>query len=449
MRIFVWLMAALVGVASVVVPPARAASLSLIRDAEIENTIRAFSTPLFRAAGLNPSDVQIHLINDRSLNAFVAGGQRLFINTGLLLQSKHAGQVIGVIAHEIGHIAGGHLARLEDELKKASAQQILALLLGGAAGIGTGRGDVAGVVIAGGSGSAVRGLLQFSRTQESSADGAAMSYLDGAGISSRGLLEFMEILGTQELLSVDRQDPYLRTHPLTRERIATLREHVARSPHTDKSIPPDFAAWHRRMKAKLLGFLYPLGHTLQQYPESDNSLEGRYARAVAYYRVPDLDRALPLIDGLIAEHPSDPYFHEIKGQMLFENGRGPEAVAPYERAVRLSPNSALLRGDLARIQIEINDPALLDPAIGHLRAALHADPTSPFNWRQLAIAFGRKGDMANSSLALAEEAILNNKPAEARYHAGRAEQMFPRGSPGWIQAQDILEQARLKQNQRR
>jgi predicted Zn-dependent protease len=165
--------------------------------------------------------------------------------------------------------------------------------------------------------------------------------------------------------------------------------------------------------------------------------------------VPDLDRALPLIDGLIAEHPSDPYFHEIKGQMLFENGRGPEAVAPYERAVRLSPNSALLRGDLARIQIEINDPALLDPAIGHLRAALHADPTSPFNWRQLAIAFGRKGDMANSSLALAEEAILNNKPAEARYHAGRAEQMFPRGSPGWIQAQDILEQARLKQNQRR
>jgi predicted Zn-dependent protease len=443
-RISVLFAAALLVAAVVVVSPSRAQGLSIIRDAEIENTIRLYATPLFRAAGLNPSDILIHLINDRSLNAFVAGGQRLFINTGLLLQSKHAGQVIGVIAHETGHISGGHLARLEDELKKASAQQILALLLGGAAGIGTGRGDVAGAVILGGSSATLRGFLQFSRTQESSADAAAMTFLDRSGLSAKGLLEFFEILGAQELLSVDRQDPYLRTHPLTRERIAALRDHVARSPYTNAPLSPDIEARYRRMKAKLLGFLLPLGHTLQQYPETDTSLEGRYARAVAYYRVPDLNRALALIDGLITDFPNDPYFHELKGQMLFENGRGGEAVGPYQTAVRLLPDSALLRGDLARVQIETNDPSLLEPAIANLRVALRADSTSPFNWRQLAIAYGRKGDMAQSSLALAEEALLVNKPAEARYHAGRAEQLFPRGSPGWLQAQDILETARLK-----
>jgi predicted Zn-dependent protease len=196
------------------------------------------------------------------------------------------------------------------------------------------------------------------------------------------------------------------------------------------------------MKAKLYAFLNPLGHTLRQYPERDKSMVARYARAIAYYRVPQLDKALPLIDELIRERPGDPYFHELKGQMLFENGRGAEAVGPYQTAVRLLPDSGLLKGDLARVQIESQDPALLEPAIANLNAALREDRAQPFYWRQLAIAHGRKGDMAESSLALAEEAMLLNRKNEARYHAGRAEQLLPRGSPGWLQAQDILESSR-------
>lgn len=421
---------------------AQSGKLSLIRDAETENIIRAYATPLFQAAGLNPGDVRIHLVNDRSLNAFVAGGQRLFINTGLILQSAHSGQLIGVIAHEVGHISGGHLSRMEEEMRKASAQQILAMILGGAAAIGTGRGDAGAAVIMGGASTAMRGFLAFSRTQESAADAAALQFLDRTRQSAQGLLEFMQTLEKQDPRTPDRQDPYLRTHPLSRERIEVMLQHVAASPYSAAPPSTAFENMHQRMKAKLYAFLNPLGHTLRQYPERDKSMVARYARAIAYYRVPQLDKALPLIDELIRERPDDPYFHELKGQMLFENGRGAEAVGPYQTAVRLLPDSGLLKGDLARVQIESQDPALLEPAIANLNTALREDRAQPFYWRQLAIAHGRKGDMAESSLALAEEAMLLNRKNEARYHAGRAEQLLPRGSPGWLQAQDILESAR-------
>ena len=254
----------------------------------------------------------------------------------------------------------------------------------------------------------------------------------------------MQVLEKQEPLTAERQDPYLRTHPLNRERVSVLRQHVAASPNSARMPPPNFDALHRRMKAKLYAFLNPLGHTLRQYPESDRSLEARYARAIAYYREPQLDKALALVVGLIGEHPDDPYFHELKGQMLFENGRVPDAVGPYRKAVALLPGSGLLKGDLARVQIETNDPALLDEAVRHLRAALKEDGTQPFYWRQIAIAYGRRGERAESSLALAEEAILLGRKEEARFHAGRAEQLLPRGSPGWLKAQDILEAARVR-----
>lgn len=428
------------------IAPAGAQSnkISLIRDAETENIIRTYSTPIFQAAGLNPGDVRIHIVNDRTLNAFVAGGQRLFINTGLILQSAHSGQLIGVIAHEVGHISGGHLSKMEDELRRASAQQILALILGGAAAIGTGRGDAGAAVIMGGASAAMRGFLAFNRTQESAADAAALQFLDHTGQSARGLLEFLQVLEKQDPRTPDRQDPYLRTHPLSRERIEVMLQHVAASSHSAKPPAALFELMHARMKAKLYAFLNPLGHTLRQYPERDRSLPARYARAIAYYRVPQLDKALVSIDELIREHPDDPYFHELKGQMLFENGRVVESVGPYQTAVRLLPDSGLLKGDLARAQIETQDPALLESAIANLNAALREDRAQPFYWRQLAIAYGRRSEMAESSLALAEEAMLLNRKTEARYHAGRAEQLLPRGSPGWLQAQDILESAREK-----
>ncbi len=427
-------------------PPASAAGRpSFLRDAEIENTIRTYAHPLFRAAGLDPSAVDIYIVNDKGLNAFVAGGQKLFINSGLLTQAADVGEVIGVIAHEAGHIAGGHLSRTHDALAKSSAQNIIAMVIGGAAALATGRGDVGAVVAAGAGQTGLRNFLAYSRTQEASADQAALRILDATGQSSRGLLNFMERMSGQELLSPKRQDPYLRTHPLTRDRIITLRNHVETSEHADSLPPAALQLMHDRVRAKLFAFLSLPRETFRRYPEDDASVAARYARAIAYYRRPDLAKALPLIDGLIAEDPDDPYFHELKGQMLFENARPREALVAYEAAARLLPQSPLILRDLGRVQLALEDPSLLEPAITNLRVALMREPESAFTWRQLAIAYGRNGQMAESYLALAEEALLLGRKGDALYHATRAEKDLVPGSPGWLKARDIQQASGRKQ----
>lgn len=421
---------------------------SFIRDAEVENTIRAFSTPLFQAAGLDPDGVRIHLLVDPSLNAFVAGGQNMFFHTGLLVRSEHPGQLIGVIAHETGHISGGHLIRLQDAVGNASTEALMGMLLGAALGAASGRGDVGAAVMMGSQEVAVRNLMAFSRTQEGSADQAGMSFLDSTQQSAKGFLEFFEILGDQELLVAARQDPYVRTHPLTRDRVANVRDHVAKSPYTNNPPRPEFVEMHRRMRAKLFAFLESPVRTFQRYKESDNSLESRYARAIAAYRKPDMDTALPLVDGLIAERPQDPYFWELKGQMLFENGRGGEALQPYRKSVELLPGNALLRIGLAQVEVEQEDASLLNDAKANLNKALQSEPDNHGGWRLLAIAHGRLGEEGMAAYAMAEQTLLEGKLSDAAYHAGKAERLLPRSGPVWLRIQDIKERASQVKEQR-
>jgi predicted Zn-dependent protease len=421
--------------------PAQAQKISIIRDAEIENTIRQFAAPVFKAADLDPSSVKIHLVLDNTLNAFVAGGQRLFINTGLITQASSASQIIGVIAHETGHIAGGHLAKFNEALGNSTAMTILSMILGATA-IVAGRGDVGAVVIGAGQAAVQRDFLRYSRTQESAADQAALKYLETTGQSAKGLLDFMNLLGEQELLIPEYQDAYVRTHPLSRDRVSAIAFHVTNSPYSDKPASREQDALYRRARAKLIGYVNPIGQTLRYYKTSDNSLESRYARAIGYYRAADLAKALPLIDSLLAEYPKDPYFWELKGQMIFENGDAKGALAPYLTAVSLLPGSALIKRDLARVQLALNDPSLLQDAVANLKEAVAENKESPFTWRQLAIAYGRLGDKGHSSLALAEEALLTGHFSVARYHGGLAERVFPQGSREWLQAQDIITAAR-------
>ncbi len=441
------LAAILLGLAMFIPNSADAAKgrLSFIRDAESENTIRNFATPLFKAAGLEPSAVKIYLVKDRALNAFVAGGQKLFLNTGLLMRSDNPGQVIGVIAHETGHISGGHLSRVHDALENSTAQAIVAMVLGGAAAVATGRADVGQAIALGGQQVGLRSFLHYSRTQESAADQAAMTYLDATGQSAIGLLEFFDILGDQELLSVKRQDPYVRTHPLSRERVEAVRAHVEASPFADRPWSPSFYEAHARMRAKLRAYLDPFGHTERRYPKKDRSLAARYARAIAHFRKPDLEMGLTLIDELIKERPRDPFFREVKAQFLFESGRAADSLPVYQAAVDLLPQNGLIRRSLAQVQLEMDDAALLEPAAKNLRLALREEADSPFTWRLLAIAYGRNGQVAESSLALAEEAMLKGDKSAAAHHAGRAESLLPRGSPGWLKAQDILQATKTKE----
>ncbi len=426
-------------------PPADAWAARFIRDAEIENTIRAYSAPLFAAAGLNSKDVKILLVNDDTLNAFVFGGMNLFIHTGLLLKSEHAGQLIAVIAHEIAHIAGGHLSRMSSRMRSASTAQIIAIILGAAAGIAGS--PQAGSAILLGSGELMRqGVFGFSRAQESAADQAALGYLERTGQSARGMAEFLVIMDKQEQLAVGRQPIYLRTHPLTRNRIDHVLNQIATSRFSDTPVRREFAEMHRRMIAKLWGFLRPPAKTLNRYKEGDDSIEARYARAIAYYRVPDLANALPLIDGLIAERPENPYFQELKGQILFENGRGAEAIGPYDKAVRLLPASALLRIGLARALLEQAEDSLTKRALAHLKQAVRLENENPFAWSQLAIAYGRDRQFGMSALALAEAALARGNKKEARYQAKRAAKQLKRDQAALLRAKDIGRAARKKKN---
>jgi predicted Zn-dependent protease len=415
---------------------ARAASISLIRDAEIEATLQQIAGPIFDAAGLGRDSVQIYIVSDSQLNAFVAGGMNLFLNTGLIMRTEHAGQLAGVIAHEAGHIAGGHLSRVGGAQRRAAAEMIRATVLGAAAAV-AGAPGLGTAIITGGQSYAQSGLMRFSRGQEQAADQAGVSYLERSGLSAAGLAEFFHVLENQNVLAVSRLSPYLQTHPLTRDRILFVENQVAAENGRFAELPPGWALAHGRMVVKLQAFLLDPRQVLQRYQTNDTLL-GRYARTIALYRLPDLPAALEGVDALIAEYPDDPYFHELKGQMLFENGRIEDAIAPYRRAVELRPDAGLLRIGLAQTLIESGAPQANAEAIAHLEEAVGREPTNAGAWRLLGIAQGRGGFEGVSNLSLAEYALLIGKQDDARLYARRAEGKIGPSDPAWLRLQDVL-----------
>ncbi|WP_022733484.1 MULTISPECIES: M48 family metalloprotease [Thalassospira] len=412
---------------------------SFIRDTEIEETLRMYATPIFQAAGLDANGVSVYIVSDNSLNAFVAGGQKLFINTGLLLKADTPEQVMGVMAHETGHIAGGHLSRIHDQLRNASAISILSTLAGVAAGVAAGRSDVGTAAILGGQNVAQRNFLAYSRTQESSADQAGVKFLTDVGISSRGMLDFMKKLEGQELLSTASQDPYLRSHPLTTERVDFLANFVANSDLKDKKVSPELYERHARMRAKLYAFTNHIQNTLRTYPETDTSIAARYARAIAYYRDSQLDPALEIIKGLIADEPENPYFEELEGQVLLEFGRAADAVPPLQKSVDLSGGAPLIRLLLAHAMIETGDPAMLEPAKANLIGVLSRERGNSSAWRFRAIVESRLGNEGEASLSQAEYSLLSGDRQAASYHAVQAERKLEKGTATWLRSQDILQ----------
>ncbi|HYM71479.1 MAG TPA: M48 family metalloprotease [Stellaceae bacterium] len=419
--------------------PALAGGEQVLRDAEIENDIRTLATPIWRVAGLEPSGVGVYIVNDGQLNSFVAGGQAIFLNSGLILRAQTPNQLIGVIAHETGHIAGGHVLRSLEAMKNAGIEQIIAMVAGLGAAIAGGNG--APLVAAAGVGQ--RAFVQFSVSQEATADHAALNFLDRSGQSSRGLLQFFEILQAGEPLTGEPTDPWARTHPLTIERINYIRHHVETSRYSNAPEPAGFVDLLKRIKVKLHAFLDDPSATLRAYPESDQSADARYARAIAYYRIPKLDRALPIVDGLIRDFPSNPYYRELKGQMLFENGRVREAIGPYEQAVKLAPQAPLIRISLAQTYVESNDPALNKRAIAYLNDATRVEGREGYVWRLLATAYGRDNQLGMAALSLAEEALANGKKKDALQQGQRAKQLLKRNTPPYDRAEEIRREAEL------
>jgi predicted Zn-dependent protease len=414
---------------------------TLLRDTEIEADIRTMMTPIWKVAGLDPDAVHVYLVADDSINSFVAGGQNIFVNSGLVLRAKTPNQLIGVLAHETGHIAGGHLYKGAEAMHNASIEEILAMVAGVAATV-AGRGSGGGAALLGAAGVGQRAFLQFSVTQEATADHAALNFLDATHQSARGLLQFFEVLQSEELLTGIHEDPYLLDHPLTQERIDYVRDHVERSPYSNFPDLPAYLAMLDRIKAKLAAFTEPPLTILAKYSEQDRSVLARYARAIAHYRVPALDKALPEVDGLIRDYPSDPYFRELKGQMLFENGHIKEAVVPYQEAVRLDPAAALLRIGLAQVYVENNDPTENKRAIAYLSDALRTEDKEVGAWHLLATAYGRDNQMGMAALSLAEEGLAADNKKDAVREAGRAEHLLPKNSAAHARAQEIRSEAK-------
>jgi predicted Zn-dependent protease len=415
----------------------------IIRDAEIEQLLREYTQPILRVAGLTQQNIQVVIINDRSFNAFVADGRRIFVNGGALVQAETPNQIIGVLAHETGHIAGGHLARLREQLAAASTQSILAMILGvGAMVAGSRSGNSGlsqgGIAALSGPGAAIQNsLFGYLRAQEDQADRAGVKFLTASGQSAKGMHETFKRLADQMLYQTAYLNPYLQSHPLPSERVAALEGMAKASPYWNTKDPPELQARHDLIRAKLFGFLERPDSVARRYPPADTSLAARYARAISALRFADGRAAAAQIDALIQSQPQNPYFHELKGQMLLEAGRPAEAIAPLRAAIQLAPNPALIQIMLGQALVASHDRARLNEAVSILQVALTREPESAEGYSQLAMAYGQKNDLAHADLASAQAAFMRGDIKTAREIAARAKTRFPVGSPGWVKADDI------------
>ena len=442
-------MVAFVAIVSIVAQPV--AAQSILRDAETEALFADMVAPLVAVSELDAEEVEVVLINDRQVNAFVAGGQRIYFYSGLLETAESANEVQGVMAHELGHITGGHIIRFDEGMKTATGITILSLILGAAA-IAAGAGDAGMGIMAAGQQAALGKFLAFSRVQERSADAAGARYLGEAGISGKGSIDFFKKLQNYEFrLGIPQEDSYGRTHPLSGERVSLLRDVYQKDPAWDKPPDPDIEARFQRVKAKLLGFTADPAVTLREYPESDQSVPARYARAYAWHKSAYPDRALYEANNLLKSAPDDPYFLELQGQILLESGKPDEALKSLRRAVELTNNQPLIASLFGHALIATEDPQYLDEATEVLKAAVNKDNRNPFAWYQLGVVYSQQGDIARAQLATAESSLLERNYAGAIRSSQIAMGGIPENTPDWIRAQDIsfIAKAEFEKNNRR
>jgi len=424
---------------------------SILRDAETEAYLKEIAAPLVAAAGLQPGNVDIVLVGDKEINAFVAGGQAVYIHSGLIEAADNSSELQGVIAHELGHITGGHVIRAGEGAKGATAITMLSLLLGAAA-VAAGAGDAGMGVMMAGQQAALGKFLAFNRVQEASADAAGLGFLNRAGLSGKGMLSFFLKLRKEEYRYAStyaETDPFMQTHPMSGEREATLSADVLRSPFYNNKTDPALDARFQRIKAKLVGYMDDPTTALRKYPETDQSPAAHYARAYAWHRGAYPDKAVEEVDKLVASSPDDPYFRELQGQILLESGKPQEALGPLRIAVRQSRGAPLISSLLGHALVATEDSANLQEARDVLKVSVARDRDNPFAWYTLGMAYARLGDEPRAQLATAERYALIGNPRLAMASAEAAMARIPRGTPDYIRAEDIALSARATASERR
>lgn len=429
------LITALLAMIAITVQPV--AAQSILRDAETEALFSDMVAPLVEVSELDARDVEVILINSSQINAFVAGGQRMFFYSGTIAAADTAVEIQGIMAHELGHITGGHIIRFDEGIKTATGITILSLILGAAA-IAAGAGDAGAGILAAGQQAATGKFLAFSRVQERSADSAGARYLSAAGITGRGSIDFFKKLQNYEFrLGIPQEDSYGRTHPLSGERVSLLRDVYQADPAWDTPADPTIEERFQRVKAKLLGFTNEPAVTLRKFPESDQSVPARYARAYAWHKSAYPDRALLEVNNLLKDTPNDPYFLELHGQILLESGRPEEAIASLRKAVRLTNNQPLIASLFGHALIATEDETHFEEAQRVLKAAVVKDNRNPFAWYQLGVVYSQQGDTARAQLATAESALLQGNYGGAIRSSQIAMAGIKENTPEWIRAQDI------------
>lgn len=425
---------------------AQSRGLPVLRDTESEQLLREYTRPILRAAGMEKQNIQMVIINESAFNAFVADGRRIFVNYGAMMKSDTPNQIIGVLAHETGHLAGGHLSKLREQLAAAQTQMIIAMLLGaGALVAGARSGNTnSGLSNAGAAAMSApqevirRTLLSYVRQQEENADRAGVKFLNATGQSAKGMYETFKRFTNESLFAARGSDPYAMSHPMPAERVAALEELARSSPHWDKKDDPALQLRHDMVRAKISAFMERQDTVYRRYPLSSDTLPARYARAIATYRHGDLRSAIAQIDALIQLQPANPYFYELRGQALLEGGKPAEAIVPLRKAVQLSNHAPLIEMLLGQALVATNNNAHTEEAITILRAAVAREAEAPIGYTQLAMAYGRKGDLAQADLASAQAAFLRGDNKTARDLASRAKTRFAIGTPGWVKADDIV-----------
>src|SRR5690242_19662146 len=409
---------------------------SILRDSKTELLFKDIARPLEKAAGLDPASVNVVLLNDPEINAFVATGQAVYVQSGLIQATDNVNELQGVIAHELGHVAGGHSIRINEGVKEATGIQLATMVLGALA-IAAGAGDAAMGIMMAGEQAAMGKFLAFTRSQEATADAAAVKYLHGAGISGKGMLQFFGKLQNEEYrLAIYSKDSYDRTHPLSSERIQALEQSFKNDPAWNKPVDPDLEARFERVKAKLIGFIDP-NHAVTKYPESDQSIPAHYARAYAYHMGGYPDKANAEADALLKASPHDPFFLELKGQILLEGGKPADAIAPLREATQRSGDAPMIAAMLGHALVATEDPKNFPEAKRILKVAVSRDNQDPFAWYQLGIIYDREGDTARAALATAERSNLEGNPKMALASAQLAMKGIPTGTPDYLRAQDI------------
>lgn len=423
---------------------ARAQSLPIVRDAEIEALVRSYAKPILDAAGLSKSGIDIVLVNDSSFNAFVAG-RRMFINTGALLTAETPNEIIGVIAHEAGHIAGGHQERLRDQLARAQTMAVIAMLAGMGAAVAGAATDTGGLAQAGagiamgGGQMARRSLLGYQRTEETTADRSALTYLERTGQSAKGMLKTFERFQNALMLSGARIDPYLVSHPMPRDRIANLATLAKSSPHYDRVDPPALQLRHDMMRAKIAAHTQGQRGVARLFRDDPRGVPALYGDAILTFLHGNPRNGLAKVDALIDGQPKNPYLHELRGEVLMRANRPGEAAEAFATAVRLDPaDSGILQILHGRALMAMGDPASLKKAVSELKKGLGRDGENSSGYRYLAQAYGRLGEVAEAELATAEGHYYSGAYLDAKIFAARAQQKMKRGSPGWVRAQDII-----------